>query len=181
MRQERERRSRMAEEPTAAPGQEPGEGGKTFTEDYVSALRSESAGHRTKAKTYESTLRAVLGVKDGEELGDLNARMAAWQQEQTQKQSAVLEAANGRLIQAELLRLEGYDHKLLAKLIDLSGIQVDDAGNVKGLLEAAQAAAKEYPAVLAEKRRQYAPANPATAEPPAGENRKMNDLIRGRK
>lgn len=121
--------------------------GKTYSEDYVSALRGESANYRTRAKSYEGALRTVLGLKDGEELGDLNARLSAYQQNQTKQQSAALEAANKRLIGAEMRTLEGYDHKLLEKLIDLSNVKVSEDGTVTGLKEAAEAAAKDFPAV----------------------------------
>ena len=40
-----------------APGTPPS--GKTFSEDYVSSLRNESAGYRNAAKTYETALRKV--------------------------------------------------------------------------------------------------------------------------
>ena len=102
--------------------------GKTYSEDYVTALRGESANYRTRAKSYEGALRTVLGLKDGEELGDLNARLSAYQQNQTKQQSAALEAANKRLIGAEMRTLEGYDHKLLEKLIDLSNVKVSSIG-----------------------------------------------------
>ena len=118
--------------------------GKTYSEDYVSALRGESANYRTRAKAYEGALRTVLGLKDGEELGDLNARLSAYQQNQTKQQSAALEAANKRLISAEMRTLEGYDHKLLEKLIDLSNVKVEEDGTVTGL---AEAAANDFPAV----------------------------------
>ncbi len=121
--------------------------GKTYTEDYVSALRGESAGYRTCAKSYETALRTVLGVKDGEELGDLNARLATYQQNSNQAQAATVQKANGLLIKAEMRALDGYDHKLLSKVIDLSGVKVSDDGTVTGLKEAAEAAAEEYPAV----------------------------------
>lgn len=121
--------------------------GKTYSEDYVTALRGESANYRTRAKSYEGALRTVLGLKDGEELGDLNARLSAYQQNQTKQQSAALEAANKRLIGAEMSALEGYDHKLLEKLIDLSNVKVAEDGMVTGLKEAAEAAAKDFPAV----------------------------------
>lgn len=134
-------------EPKAEPAREPA-AGKTYTEDYVSALRGESASYRTRAKAYEGALRTVFGLKDGEELGDLNARLDAYQQNQTKQQTAALETANKRLIGAEIRTLEGYDHKLLEKLIDLSGIKVAEDGTVTGLKEAAEAVAKDFPAVL---------------------------------
>lgn len=134
--------------------------GKTFTEDYVKTLRGEADGYRTTAKAHESTLRQVFGVKDDEELGDVNKRFTAFQESLTAQQAKTLETANNRLIQAELRSLEGYDTKLLAKLIDLSDVKVDEQGNVKGTKEAAEAAAKEFPAVKLTQK-QYAPLNPA--------------------
>lgn len=137
----------FAEPGDPAPATEPTPTGKTYSEDYVSALRGESANYRTRAKAYEGTLRTMFGLKDGEELGDLNARLSAYQQNQTKQQSTALEAANKRLIGAEMRTLEGYDHKLLEKLIDLSGVKVAEDGTVEGLKEAAEAAAKDFPAV----------------------------------
>ena len=152
-------------DPAPAEPNNPAPAGKVFTEDYVSGLRRESAGYRTTAKTYESTLRTMLGLKDGEEMGDLNARVAAFQQAQQKQLDDTITAANQRLISAELKALQGYDHKLLAKVIDLSKVKVDNQGNITGIKEAAEAAAKEFPAVNATGRPQYAPTNPAENMP----------------
>lgn len=126
---------------------EPTTGGKTFSEDYVSLLRRESAGHRTRAVQAENALRSLFGLKEGEELGDLNARMTAYRQAQEQAQNDALEKVNGRLISSAINTMDGYDTKLLAKLIDRSKITVADDGTVSGLKEAAEAAAAEYPSV----------------------------------
>lgn len=144
--------------------------GKTFSEEYVSALRGESANYRTKAKTYEAVLRKALGLKDGEELGDLDGRLTTYQQVQQKQLNDALTVANQRLIGAELKAMEGYDHKLLSKVIDLSKVTVDDKGEVTGLKEAVEAAVKEFPAVKAAQRPQYVPQNPAAgAQPGQGE------------
>lgn len=127
---------------------QPQAGGRVFSEEYVSALRNENAGYRSRSKTYESALRTVLGIKAEDELGDVAARVAAYQKDQQTQLSNAQNAANQRLISAEMQKLSGYDHKLLAKLIDLSGVKVDDAGKVTGLEEAAEAVRKEYPAVF---------------------------------
>lgn len=140
--------------------------GRTFTEDYVKGLRQESAGYRTTAKTYEATLRSVLGISEGEELGDLNARVAAYQSNLTAQQEKTLAAANQRLISAEIRGLEGYNVKLLEKVIDLGGIKVDESGNVTGVKEAAEAAAKEFPEVLKAEKQKWAPGNPAEGDVP---------------
>lgn len=155
--------------------------GKVFTEDYVGELRRESAGYRTTAKTYEAALRKALGLKDDEDLGNLDGCLAAYQQAQQKQINDALAAANWRLINAELKSLEGYDHKLLSKVIDLSKVTVDDKGEVTGLKEAVEAAAKEFPAVKTAQRPQYVPTNPAGGGTAANENQQMNDLIRGRR
>ncbi|MCL2531580.1 MAG: phage scaffolding protein [Oscillospiraceae bacterium] len=138
---------------------------QTYSADYVGALRSESAGHRTKAKAYEKELgniRAAFGVKPDEDIGDVAARLA------TVNETA-LAKANERLIAAELKGLEGYDHALLAKLIDRSTLKVDDDGTVTGLKEAAESVAEQFPAVLktsTEKPKQWAPGNPPAQDAP---------------
>ena len=45
--------------------------GKTYSEDYVHNLRNEAAGYRTTAKAHEKALRTILGIADGEELGNM--------------------------------------------------------------------------------------------------------------
>ncbi len=134
-----------ATEPQVTPAQ--GNQPQTFSAEYVSALRSESKGYRLAAKANEQALRTLLGVADSEELGDLNARISAFQTNAEQAKAEALQAANLRLIQAELKALPGYDTKLLERLIQLDGVQVDEAGQITGLKEAAEAVAKEFPAV----------------------------------
>lgn len=135
------------QEPPAGGNPAPNPSGKTYSEDYVHSLRNEAAGHRTTAKTYENALRKALNVADNEELGDIDKRISqASQAHETALQNA-MKKANDRLIVAEIRSLEGYEHKLLLKVIDLSKVTVDDNGEVKGLDEAVKAAEAEYPAV----------------------------------
>ncbi len=129
-------------EPAATP-----EGSKTFSEDYVKALRGESAGYRTRAKAAETALREVLGIGDAEPLGDLSARLTAYRDARNKAQAAAVQKVNDRLIGAAIRALEGYDTKLLEKLVDRSKLSVGDDGTVTGLEEAAKAVAEEYPAV----------------------------------
>ena len=125
--------------------------GKTFSADYVHDLREESKGYRQTAKTYEQALRKALNIADGEEIGDIDKRIKAMQNAQTAAVTEATAKANARLISAEIKGLDGYDPKLLAKVIDYSKITIDDDGNVTGVKEAAEEAAKEYPAVIKEK------------------------------
>lgn len=122
------------------------EGAKTFSEDYVKAIRGESAGYRTRAKAAETALREVLGLGETEALGDLSARVAGYRDAQSKAQAAA-QKINDRLVGAAIRALGGYDTKLLERLIDRSKITVADDGTVEGLEAAAEAAAAEYPAV----------------------------------
>lgn len=147
---------------------------KTFSADYVKALREESKGYRQRATSTEKAIRAALGLKDDEELGDIEHRIKA-------RESSTLQAANNRLIAAELKGLEGYDQKLLSKVIDLTNVKVDDKGEVTGIKEAAEAAAKEYPAVKTGTKASFVPPNPAAGSGNTNPNQTMNDLIRGKR
>lgn len=147
----------------------------TFDEILADPVYKKEFDNRLEEKTkvltsttngYEKALRGILGVKDGEDLGDLNARASAFQQNLTAQQEKTLAAANQRLISAEIRSLEGYNVKLLEKVIDLGGIKVDESGNVTGVKEAAEAAAKEFPEVLKAKKGPWAPGNPAEGDVP---------------
>ena len=140
--------------------------GKTFSQDYVHDLREESKGYRQAAKTYENALRKVLNVPDGEDLGNIEKRITAMNDAQAKAAKDALAMANARLIAAEMKALDGYDQKLLAKVIDMNKISVDENGEVKGVKEAAEEAAKEYPAVLNKTPAKY---SAGTGSAPVGE------------
>ena len=159
--------------PAPAPEPAPAPGGKVFSEDYVRTLRNESAGHRTTAKKYEAALKTVFGIDADAELGDdLEGHINALNQRNEAAQQNALNKANSRLIAAELRSRDGYDHKLLEKVIDLSKVTVDDNGEVKGLDEAITAAETEFPAVKKTETPPYAGGTGST--PPAGDNNPFN-------
>jgi hypothetical protein len=146
---------------------------QTFSADYVNTLRSESKGYRQRAKAAEESLSAVrtaFGLKQNEDIGDIAERL-------TQRDAQALSKANERLIAAELHSLAGYDQALLAKVIDLTGVKVSDDGTVKGIKEAAEAAAKAFPAVKAQTQQPWVPQNPALGD---GETKTtaVNDWLR---
>ena len=160
------------DEPAAGTPEQPATTGKTFSEDYVKALRQESAGYRTRAQAQDAVLRDLLGVPQGEEMGDINARVAAYRS----ARAAEMAKASNRLIDAEIRTLSGYDTKLLSRLIDRSGLKIDDKGTVTGLKEAVAAVEKEFPSVrTSAPGRHYAPTNGAE---PTQTSSRMNDLIR---
>lgn len=132
-----------------APSTPPASTGKTFSEDYVHDLRNEAAGHRTQNKTYEAALRKALGVADGEELGDIDKRISSREQAQQTALANALKQANDRLIEAAISSKEGYDKKLLSKVIDRSKLKVKDDLTIDGLDDAIKSAEEEFPAVKA--------------------------------
>lgn len=129
----------------------------------------------TKTNVYENALRKIFGLSAEEELGDVDRRIT----ELEQKNENIVQAAKSSIITASINAMQGYDTKLLSKVIDLSGVQVDENGNITGLDTAVKTAETEYPAVLLQKERKtpYVPVNPPTAVNTAVT---MNDLIRRR-
>lgn len=88
-------------EPTAGANTEPKQ---TDTKDELEKLRSDN-------RLYENTLRGILGVADGEELGDINKRITDFNSNLQAKLSAV----NDKMIAAEIKSLQGYDSSCLQK------------------------------------------------------------------
>jgi len=149
---------------------------QTFSPEYVSELRRESARYRTRAETVDSGLRKAFGLEPDADCSDLNALLTA---RDTKTTAQALEKVNARLIAAEIKSLQGYDTALLERLIDRGAIKVNDDGTVTGAKEAAEAASKQFPAVLKAKHgEQWAPKNPAANTGGKNTNQAMNDLIR---
>lgn len=128
-------------EPTAGDNTEPKQ---SDTKDELEKLRSDN-------KLYENTLRGILGVADGEKLGDINKRITDFNSNLQAKLSAV----NDKIIAAEIKSLQGYDSKLLAKVIDRSNIKVNDDGTITGLQEAVATAAGDFRRLLSKKINQH--------------------------
>lgn len=120
--------------------------GKTFTEEYVKTLREEAKEHRITAKSYASKLKSLIGLKDDDEIND--DKITAYQAKHQQELTAAIAKANERLLQAEIKNLEGYDTKLVTRLMDKSKIKIDDDGNITGLKEIVEELAKEFPAII---------------------------------
>lgn len=146
--------------------------GKVFTEDYVATLREEAITHRLVKKKYEKIIRKVFGLKDDEPItDDLPDR---YQDQIDVKTSEALSRANKRLIAAEIKSLEGYDTKLVERLVDQTKLEISDDGSIKGLKEAVEALATEFPQI----KKQMAPAGgPQTPNPPP-DNRSEVDKVK---
>ena len=119
--------------------------GKTFSEDYVQALREEAKGNRIAKKNLESKLRDLIGLKPDEDLSD--DRINGFKTAQDSAVANALRTANDRLLKAEIKSLEGYDSKLLERLLDKTKITIEDDGTVVGLKEAAAEIEQEFPQV----------------------------------
>lgn len=147
-----------APNPTPAPA-----AGKTFSEEYVISLREENKQFRLNAKTFEGHVRTLTGIKDG----DITAEhVTAYQKANAKTIADALTIANSRLIAAEVKSLDGYNAKLLEKLIDHTKITIDDKGDVVGLKEQLDALALEFPEV----KKTPAAAGGGSANPAGGGN-----------
>ena len=166
----------------ADPQTEPA-GGKTYTQEYVSALRNEAKGHRVRANTAESALRTVFGLKDTDDLGDVNARLTAYQQAQTTALNEAITKANNLLISAAIKGKSEYDTDLLEQLIDRSKITVEDDGTMEGLDEAITAVETKFPVVKKTNVPNASRSTPGlkeTGDKKEQANRALRQLIKGK-
>jgi hypothetical protein len=126
-------------------------GARTYTEEYVRALRAESAGYRTRAKGLDEQLagiRKAFSIPDGQ---DPDWTKVLSDHEATHK--TALEAAEKNAKQA-LLRAEVralgaelgvVDADVVWQLVDLSKAQIADDGKITGVKEAIEALLKDKP------------------------------------
>lgn len=135
----------FAEEETAAVA-------KTFSEDYVKTIREEAKDNRLarkaaedKATATEVKFKKLIGLKDTDTLDD--DKITAYQTAQTQQAAIAAQKANDKLLLAEIKNLDGYDSKLVQRLMDKSKVTIDADGNITGLQEAVEALAIEFPQI----------------------------------
>lgn len=126
--------------------------GKTFSEDYVKTVREEAKENRIARKAAEQEVIAIkakfkslIGLKDTDDLND--DALTKYQSRQAEQLTVAMQKSNARLIQAEIKSLDGYDTKLIDRLLDKSKIKIDDDGNITGLKEAVEALAVEFPQI----------------------------------
>jgi hypothetical protein len=148
---------------------------KTFDEAYVKSLREEAAKYRTKAKELESKLETLpaeitskvlkaLGLEPDpqknfeQQLAEANRKA----QEAEQKAKTRLVAAEVKLLATEMGLI---DADAALALMDKSNVEVDDAGNVKGIKEALGALVQAKPWL---KKQASGPVGSGTNPPGAG-------------
>lgn len=146
--------------PAANPAPAPAAQGKIWTDEYVQALRDEAKNNRLQKRAYESHLRTLMGLKEGEDIDD--SKVAQYKASIDKASADVLTKANERLILAELRGMTEYNTKLAEKLVDRSKINVAEDGTVTGVAEALTALALEFPEIK-KANPSTPPANPANA------------------
>jgi len=125
---------------------------KLFSEDYVKTIREEAKEHRLARKAAEEErdnlalkFKDVIGLKPEDPLKDESITL--YKENLTKNMNTALEKANERLLQAEIKSLDGYDVKLVSRLLDRSKVMIEEDGTVKGLKEAITALEEEFPQI----------------------------------
>lgn len=125
---------------------------KLFSEDYVKTIREEAKENRLARKAAEEErdnlalkFKEVIGLKPEDPLKDESITL--YKENLTKNMNAALEKANERLLQAEIKSLDGYDVKLVSRLLDRSKVMIEEDGTVKGLKEAITALEEEFPQI----------------------------------
>lgn len=143
--------------------------GKTYSEDYVHTIREEAKENRiarkaeeTARQAAEAKLKAILGLKPEDTVDD--AKIAAHTANQLKAVTDAMAKANARLLTAEIKGLEGYDAKLVERLLDKSKVKIAEDGTVTGLKEAVEALAIEFPAI----KKATQAGSPGVNPPPVG-------------
>lgn len=119
--------------------------GKVWTDEYVQGLREEAKTNRLAKKNLEAKIKTLIGLKDDEDIDD--AKITTFQANLTKAQSEAIAKANARLLTAEIKQLEGYDSKLIERLLDKSKVVITEDGEVTGLKEAVEALEAEFPLI----------------------------------
>lgn len=146
-------------------------GPKTYTEDYVRALRGEAAGYRTQLRELEGILGTVkqhFGVE-----GEVSDWSKVLEGAKTAQQQAIEQAtskAQTLLIKAEIKAqaadLGIVDAEAAERLADLSGVQIGDDGAVTGVKEALTALVEAKPYLKGAPGKVGGPSNPGAGNAP---------------
>lgn len=131
--------------PITPPVTPPPPNGKVWTDEYVTGLRAEAKDHRLTAKKNEAYVRSLLGLKPDDEISD--ALITTFKANQEKALTDTMKAANARLLSAEIKSLDGYNAKLVERLIDRSKVTINDDGTITGLTEAVAELETEYPEI----------------------------------
>jgi hypothetical protein len=87
----------------------------------------------------------LLGLNPDDELSE--KAIKDFQKNSTKALTETMEKANARLLAAEIKSLDGYNAKLVEKLLDRSKVTIDENGVVTGLKEAVTELETEFPEI----------------------------------
>ncbi|WP_418041118.1 scaffolding protein [Paenibacillus xylanilyticus] len=155
---------------------------KTFTQEDVDRMIADRLGReRKKYGDYDDLKTKLTALEEAEEERK-KADMSVAERLEAEKAAAIqvaedakaelsktISAANQRLINAEFrdvareLKLRPDALKSALKLVDLSAVEVDEEGNVKGLEDAVKALIEDNPYMV-----EQAPVEPRTIGAPSG-------------
>ena len=112
-------------------------------------MREESKNHRLQKKAYETKLKDLLGLKPEDDINNVEELISNYKTNNSKAVEEAFKKSNERLIKAEIKALEaqGYNTKLVEKLINTSSLKIDDDGNITGLTEAVQALEQDFPEI----------------------------------
>jgi len=112
---------------------------------YLSSLRNEAKENRLKLKETEKLLKSALGLSDDEEVNI--EKINNFKTQIDSKLNDAISKSNELILKATINNLDGYDTKLVSKLLDKSTISVNDLGEVIGLEEAVNKLVEEFPSI----------------------------------
>jgi chromosome segregation ATPase len=140
---------------------------KTFSEEYVKDLRSESARYRNQAKELQK--KAEDAEAKANELGK-SAETAQQEAKKALDETKRLQSAyEQRIIRAELKAAaveEGLVDMDAFKMVDLSSVKIADDGEITGVKDLISNLKKEKPYLF----KAVSTSNPAASAPPADAN-----------
>jgi hypothetical protein len=146
----------------------PVQGKETFTREYVTELRQESASYRTRAQEAERKAQEA-DAKAAKVIEEAEARVKKASEDADAKVKETHTASEQRIIRAELkavaikagmVDLDGL------KLADLSTVKIDDKGEVVGAEDLMKTLKEAKPYLFKEAISSSNPANPPSKDPP---------------
>lgn len=114
---------------------------------YITKLRDEAKTNRVQAKENEKLLREALGLTEDESISDWKEKISSVKKSNEDKINETMSKTKELLLGAAIKNLDGYDTKLVAKLLDRSTLEINDAGDIIGLTEAVEKLSEEFPTI----------------------------------
>jgi len=115
--------------------------GKTFTQKELDIILKDRIAREKKNQLSKEEIKEYNDFKASKQTESEKLELTKTALNET------VQKANTKLIKAEIKNLEGYDNKLLSRLLDMNSIEVDDNGDVTGIEEQLTEIEKDFPSV----------------------------------